>query len=234
MIRSILVFAIAALSFSQISATSSITGSKNFEGTIEFNVDYSGQGISAFKSMLPSKYVYNFLDGDAMFQMEGGMMSSMMGNVIFKGKEGVGYMVMDSEKKVYKIEKPEEDNAGKADVKLENLNEQEEVAGHMCDKYRMTSSQDGKTTVMLLWITKDFSVKKAGKMVSIGSSSSMFDSGVEGFPLKAKVTADAMGMTITIDLTAEKVDETKPSPELFVIPEDYEVEVFDPKKFGMK
>lgn len=210
--------------------------SQNFNGHIQFELDYKGSGVEQFKAMMPNSYDYFFLNGDMMMRINGGMAAAMMGDFIVYGKAGEAYMVKHSESKAYKMnadDAKKSDTGEKADVKVEDTGETVEILGYTCKKYKVTStSGDGAGQSQYLYATEELKISKPKKASDLGSTGSMFSDKVKGFPLKVEMTMNQAGMTITMIMTAVKIDDSKPDKGLFEIPDSYKIADFNPAMFG--
>ena len=209
-----------------------VNAQDKFNGTVHYKLDYMGSGIEAFKGMLPNGYTFKFLNGDMLMRMEGGMAAAMMGDIIHQGKKGDTYMLKPADKKALKMTSDKADDKASSDVKVDDTGETETIAGHKCKKYKVTINKDGETITNYIWATEDINVAKPKKASGMGSGGSLFVEEVKGYPLKVQVTSNMAGMSFTMTMTADKLDDTAPSKDLFVIPTDYKVEDFDPKAFG--
>lgn len=205
---------------------------EKFNGTVHYNLDYMGSGIEAFKGMLPSGYTFKFLNGDMLMRMEGGMAAAMMGDIVHLGQKGETYMLKPSDKKALRMASDENNATSNSDTKVEDTGETETIAGHKCKKYKVTINKDGESIINYIWATKDLDVVKPKKASGMGSGGSLFVDQIDGYPLKVQVTSNMAGMSFTMTMTADKLDNTAPSKDLFIIPSDYKVEDFDPKSFG--
>lgn len=209
-----------------------VNAQEKFNGTVHYNLDYMGSGIEAFKGMLPNGYTFKFLNGDMLMRMEGGMAAAMMGDIVHLGKKGETYMLKPADKKALKMASDGKDSNAGSDTKVEDTGETETIAGHKCKKYKVTVTKDGENLTNYIWATKDIDVVKPKKTGGMGSGGSLFVEQIDGYPLKVQVTSNMAGMSFTMTMTADKLDNTAPSKDLFVIPSDYKVEDFDPKAFG--
>lgn len=207
-----------------------VNAQEKFNGTVHYKLDYMGSGIEAFKGMLPNGYTFKFLNGDMLMRMEGGMAAAMMGDIVHQGKKGETYMLKPSDKKALKM--ASDDSKATADPKVEDTGETETIAGHKCKKYKVTITKDGESLINYIWATKDIDVVKPKKASGMGSGGSLFVEQIDGYPLKVQVTSNMAGMSFTMTMTADKLDDTAPSKDLFIIPSDYKIEDFDPKSFG--
>jgi len=153
----------------------------------------------------------------------------MMGRIVFLGKKGKAYMIKDSEETIYEMTREddgddEEDEGPEPDIV--DTGETMEIAGYTCTKYEIKAGE--QTSVA--WVTdkiKPAKAKKGGEAPSImgmgGSSSKL-----PGFPLRMENNQGPMKVIIT----ANTVDPTMPSKDLFKLPKGYEKEEFNPAMFG--
>lgn len=218
-----------AIVFSTLMA---VNAQEKFNGTVHYELDYMGSGIEAFKGMLPNGYTFKFLNGDMLMRMEGGMAASMMGDIVHLGKKGETYMLKPSEKKALKMKSDGGEEKNSSGVSVSTTGETETIAGYKCTKYKLTTTVNGEAVTNYIWATDELKVQKPKKASGMGSGGSLFVDEIQGYPLKVQVTSNMAGMSFTMTMTADKLDNTAPSKDLFVIPSDYKVEDFNPKAFG--
>ena len=215
--------------------TGSVFAQGNFSGQITYELDYKGQGVEAFKSMLPGSYDYFFRDGDMLFRMNGGMAAAMMGDFVVFGKQGEAYMVKHAESTAYRMDsdadkgKEEVDNAG---LKVEDTGETADILGYKCKKYKITLEDDEAKGTQYMWVTDKLNIAKPKGAGKVSSTGAMFSEKIKGFPLKVEMTMNQAGMVITMVMTATNIDDSKPEKSLFQIPDSYKIKEFNPAMFG--
>lgn len=124
-----------------------------------------------------------------------------------------------------KAEDIEEKIADQEKPKLEKLDEQKEILGYACQRYKLTLSQDGAETVQYMWITSQIRAPEiktpgAGQMGGFISTTD-----IPGFPMEVEVEIPQSGMTLL--LTAINIDITRVPAREFERPEGYEVKGFE-------
>jgi len=157
--------------------------------------------------------------------MNGGMMASMMGDMVTT-KDGT-VMINHNQKMAYDMDIKPEDLKDTAAPKIEKMDEEMEILGHKCQKYKVVSiGQLGETTTYV-WVTEDFQLPHFKSQATAAKNFSIKD--IPGVALKTQTSA--MGMTVT--QTATAIDQTKPKASEFKVPKGYERKKFDPKMFGI-
>ena len=198
---------------------------KPFEGTIKFTFKIMGEAAQQLEAFMPTGSNHSIKGSDYLIQTEGGMIKSMLGDVLIKGGEGATYMIKENDKIAYKF--TDEDNDGqdspaKPVVTVED--EILEIAGFKCKKYKVELDSPQGPLTIFVWATNDLKApaipKKAGGM---GSSSSVFMEGVDGIILKKMTSISQMGMSFTTIETANEVKAVKMSKKLFKVPGGYAV-----------
>lgn len=199
----------------------------NFDGTIVFNIEYSGDQAEMMNSMAPSAYIYHVRGDKVRFKMEGGMSSAMMGDIIIDGKKGESYMLRDSEKKALRFpEKTEEDQP---EVKVKRLSGSTEILGYTCHKYKVTSSTSQGTITQTMWVSPDLRLQLDRNAFQSSTAADMLAmKELDGIPLKMETAMPIGNMRMVrtaSELTWEKIAKSK-----FEIPKGYEVEELDIEK----
>ena len=210
---------------------------KSFEGTITYKISMEGEGAAQMAGMMPESYVYKIKESKMKVTMNGGMMASMMGDIVFDNEKEEGYMIQHSSSVAYKMMNSEEDKAElekmaeelKPDVQA--TNETTEIAGYKCKKYVVKMSTPQGDLEQTIWATEGLNVKRP-KNSSLGGGMSgiSFVDGIDGFPLKMSVGLP-MGMG-TMTLTASTIDKGGIADAEFEVPSNYEIKDFDPSMFG--
>lgn len=201
---------------------------QDFEGTLKYSIAMSGPGIDATqKAMLPTGYTITMKGVNSKFVTEGGMMASMLGDIISRGDEKATYMVNHTTKVANKLkdeDKKEEDK--KPNFKVTKENSTAKILGYDCQKYKVTSKDEsGEEQVIYLWAAKDLKLGTSHKSKSpvSGVGQFVFD-GVEGFPLKMEISNKMQGTEIKTVITATKIDLSKVNDADVSVPKDYKIE----------
>lgn len=194
-----------------------------FEGKMIYSLTLEGEGADQMAGMMPTSYEYWYSKGNIKFIMKGGMVSTMMGEIIVDGAKGITYMVKHDEQKAYKIT-PEED-AVDADPVVTRLDEQEKILGYKCQKYKVVTAgaaTGGGDKVQYVWAAAKltFAARKGGK---IKGGIDMSIKGVDGIPLKTET--DVQGMTMIMVCT--EIKKGKIDASEFKVPKNYTIEEFD-------
>ncbi len=193
---------------------------KSFEGTITFSMKVMGSGAEMMAAFMPTGSIHQYKGADYLMKFEGGMMGSMMGDILMK--DGVVYAVKTDEKTAYKFE---DEANGEAPPKPNISKEDEviEILGYKCQKYLAETETPQGPVSVYVWATQDLKIAKpktSGKS-SMMMSSSLFMEGVDGVVLKKMTNIDAMGMTLTTVETVTEIKAGKLSKKLFVIPKNF-------------
>ncbi len=199
---------------------------QDFEGSIKYNIAMTGPGMDAQKGMLPTAYNITVKGNNSKFVMEGGMLSSLMGDIIYRGDEKASYMVNHTTKTANRLKKEENNDEKKPDVKVTKESGTAKILGYDCQKYKVVSKDEsGAEQTVFLWAAKDIKINSANKSKTPGGGLGqfMFD-GVEGFPLKMEIKAKVQGSEILTTVTATKVDLSKVSDAAISVPKDYKIE----------
>ena len=106
-----------------------------FQGTIKYDFNMDGEGIEAYKAMLPTGMEITVLKTDVITEIKGGMAAMAMGRTITKTKTGISYMIKDSEETIYvmdpaKMKKEGDDDAAAADPTVTKEDEVLTIAGY--------------------------------------------------------------------------------------------------------
>lgn len=201
--------------------------SGSFDGTMVFDISYSGERQEMMNSMAPSSYTYHVRDNKIKFIMEGGMTSAMMGDILIDGDDGNSYMLKDSEEKALRFPQKSEDE--NSEVNVEKLNETTSIQGYECTKYKVvTSTSEGDVTQMM-WVTPELRIDiNRDAFQSSTAAGNLAMKKIDGMPLKieSRIPMGNMRMTMTAsDIKWEKIDQSE-----FEIPSHYKVEQFDPEQ----
>ena len=204
-----------------------LSAQETFQGTVEYKYEMKGEGAEMMAAFMPEKMVVKYSEKSMLTYMEGGMMGDMMGRIVVNGESGENFVVKDDEQAIYliKAEDIEEKIAGQEEPKLEKLDEQKDILGYACRRYKLTLSQDGAETVQYMWITgqlraPEIKTPGAGQMGGFISTTD-----IPGFPMEVEVEIPQSGMTLL--LSAVNIDQARVPASEFERPEGYEVKGFE-------
>ena len=205
-----------------------VSAQKTFDGVIEYDMKYMGEGADMFASMMPSSYTYKFEGTNMKFKMNGGMMAAMMGTMVVKTekKEPILYVIKDAEQKAYKIavEEENEEDEEKPDVTITKLDEVITIGGYECQKWEVVTVTDEGDATQHIWATEDLVIKRPKGSDKMKGGGNLFVDGVKGFPLKIMTTVNMGGMMVTMIQTASEIKRGEFPRNEFDVPEGYEVE----------
>jgi len=198
-----------------------------FEGSIQYSFKLTGDMASLMSSFMPESMIFRFKENNIAMNTIGGMMANM-GNVVYSGKDNEAFMIDNSARKAYKLGRKSDDLKPKPPLVVK---EQEviDIAGYPCVKYKVvTRDKEGNAQISYLWATEKIQIKKSESPTADANQLQGFMiKGVNGVPLKMMNTQASVG---TIVLTALKVTKEKLEDNLFVVPQGYTLEDFDPMK----
>lgn len=201
-----------------------------FNGTVTFAVELKGDMVDMLKSIMPNKQIYYYSEGNFRMESVGGL-SSGQGDVLFQAKTGKTYILNTMRKKAQEMTNDESDTAKETDVQVTETGETTDILGYKCHKYKVVIKTKDGEMVQYIWATKELEPVKPKGASNIDAISAITDK-IKGMPLKIEMEISQMGMSFSMITTATNIDNKKPSADLFVIPSDYTVEAFDPKKIG--
>jgi hypothetical protein len=92
----------------------------------------------------------------------------------------------------------------------------------------VVKTKEGEIT-QYIWATKEIEPVKPKSSDNVGGMAAITNK-IKGMPLKIEMEFEQGGMSFTMITTATAIDDTKPNKDLFVIPSNYTIEAFDPKK----
>ncbi len=188
---------------------------QGFEGTIKFSMDYKGDQAEMIKQQMPSANIVTIKGSNTKVVMEGGMMSSMIGDVINKGDEKTTYFVQAANKVVYKVKNDElkgGDNQ-QDNPKVTKESSTATILGYKCQKYKVETTSGTN----YVWATKDIDIGTVDFRGKIAYK------GVEGVVMKQEMNITEQGMTFTIIMTMVSFDKKTVSDSEFTFPSDYAV-----------
>lgn len=201
-----------------------------FNGTVTFSVELKGDMVDMLKSMMPNKQVYHYSEGNFRMETLGGMASGQ-GDILYQAKNDKTYILNTARKKAQEMTNGQSETTKDADVTVTETGETEVILGYKCDKYKVVIKTKDGEMVQYIWATKDLQPVKPKNASNIEAMSAITDK-IKGMPLKIQLEINQMGLSFLMVTTATNIDNKKPSDDLFVIPSDYTVEAFDPKKIG--
>lgn len=146
-----------------------------------------GEGAQMIESMMPSASYYLVRGKDVLFKMEGGMMTMMLGDILYLNKTNLSYMIKKAEKTAYKIE---QELTTDKKFKPTIIKEDEIVKklGYDCQKYKVITKSGGVETVQYVWTTNAFKFPGIWKNKATGNNNLKIE-GVDGLPLKLITSA---------------------------------------------
>lgn len=201
-----------------------------FNGTVTFAVELKGDMVDMLKSMMPNKQIYYYSDGNFRMETSGGMASGQ-GDVLYQAKTGKTYILNTVRKRAQEMTNDGSDAAKNSDVQVTETGETADILGYKCDKYKVVIKTKDGEMVQYIWATKELQPVKPKDASNIEAISAITDK-IKGMPLKIEMEISQMGLSFSMITTATNIENKKPSADLFVIPPDYTVEAFDPKKIG--
>lgn len=215
------------LSLSAAALTVLSVFAQDFEGTLKYSIAMSGGGIEAQKAMLPTGYTFVIKGNNSKFITEGGMVSSMIGDVIYRGDEKTTYLVNNTTRTANKLEKTDSKEDKKSDLKVTKESGTAKILGYDCQKYKVVSKdpESGSEQIIYLWASKDLKLSASNKSESpVGGIGQFMFEGVDGFPLKMETITKIQGSEIKTIMTATKIDLSKVSESEVSIPKGYRIE----------
>lgn len=188
---------------------------QGFEGVIKFSMDYKGDQADLVKQQMPSSTTITIKGNNTKVVTTGGVMASMIGDVINKGDEKTSYFIQSANKTVYKVKNDELKNDKKDDdgPKVTKENSTAKILGYTCQKYKVET----KSGINYVWATKEIDI---GNVEFRGKVSYK---GVEGMVMKQEMNITDQGMTFVITMTMVSFDKKSVADAEFVIPSDYTV-----------
>lgn len=189
------------------------------EGKVVYDVTFEGEEINPMvKAMLPSEVVTYFGDNKTCMVISMGM--NMMETKLVSDASSYKYttMVAAMGKKIAMIlDKAQVDKnyLDRVDLKVVHTNEVKEIAGMQCKKATVTDSTDHTYDV---YYTEDLAISNP-------NWSSPFRD-IDGLLMEYSIQVGGMKM----NLKAKEIVNIEQDPEIFKVPNDYEI-VTDPNAF---
>lgn len=186
-----------------------------FEGEMVFEISLSGEGASELAPFMPTGYFFKMKGPDLLFKMEGGMMAAMLGEMLIKGDEGVGYLMKHDERYAYRFSLDVQESGVVPTVT--ETGESETILGYSCKKYRVLTIDEssGEELEAFYWVTQEINLH--GAAANSQGAKNLQVMGIKGCVLKT--TTNQMGFLITNQLKSIKPQAL--SASLFKIPSDY-------------
>lgn len=204
-----------ALLFLCFIATTNLFAQKAFEGYIKYSFKMTGEGMEMMESMMPNSMELYSGKKAMMIKMNGGMMESMLGEIVSTSKES--FMVKHSEKAAYifKADEVKDDNP-----KVVKEDEVITINGLSCQKYKVTKNTAQGEQTAYIWLNSDY------KLPAMGSkgAENMSVPGVPGIAMKTMTSTGGM----TVVLTATEFKKGKQDKKYFAIPKGYAKKDYDP------
>ena len=204
----------------------SVMAQKTFYGTVEYTYEVTGAEAAMMAMMLPQKMVIQYGKAGMSTEMEGGMMSGMLGRMVVNSKTDERFSIKDSEKTVYMMDKEEVDKAQESVKdqldKPQKLDETAEILGYTCHKYRLVINTPQGSMEQFIWATDKLTPPEIAlpDNPTIGS----LDFGVDGMPMKVEIALP--GTSSKLIMLATDIDADEPDPALFERPESYTIKKF--------
>jgi len=204
-----------SLFFVCLTATTSLFAQKVFEGHISYSFKIIGEGVEAYESMMPTSMDIYSSKKAIMVKMNGGMMETMMGEIVSTPKES--FMIKHSEKTTYIIK---EEAAKDENPKVVKEGEIITICGLSCQKYKVTKTTTQGEQTSYVWINTDYKFPVTGGK----GAENMGVPGVSGIAMKTM--SSQAGMTVV--LTATEFKTGKQDKKYFTVPKGYAKKDFDP------
>lgn len=211
--------------------TALVVEAQNFEGILKYDLKYEGEQVAQFASMMPSGYSLKMKGDNSKFSINGGMMSSFMGDVITDMKGELSYVLMPSQKTVYKVSTKDADKTTPKPT-VTNTGLKETIKGYNCVKYKVVfKGEKGEELISYMWTTKDLNIKLPAT-ASKQSALQIYD-GIDGFPVKIEQNISQMGISFSLTVTLNEAKQMAVADSEFKLPPDYRVQEGMPDFGGM-
>ncbi len=203
-------------------AASLFSSAQNFEGALKYDLKYEGEMVDQFASMMPNSYTLKMKGEQSRFAIQGGMVSSFMGDIITDGK-GVSYMLMPSQKLAYKISDAEPAKEEPVNYKVTNTGINETIKGYKCTKYKVVlKGEKGEEVTSYMWASKDLKITMPKS--SSNQNALRAYQGIDGFPVKIEQNMNQMGISFSMTVVLNEVKEGSIADSEFKLPSDYKVQ----------
>lgn len=200
-----------------------------FEGSLQFNVAFSGgdlQERAQVTMLVPESYTLYIKGGQTKILMRGGMIGLTMGEVVIDGSTGRGFVISHMNSKAYEIVADPSLKERIAPV-IADENETIVIAGYECRKYRITRVNPSGAMTQYMWVTDAIQLDLAASLGSaLKDSMPFWTEGLSGCPLR--ITTSFPGTAMSMTLTATEVKPHVVDPSIFVVPAGYAIEAINP------
>jgi len=187
-----------------------LLSAQNFEGVIKYGWTCSDSKVA---SMMPTTSIITIKGTNAKVVMEGGMMASMMGEMISIGSEKATYFLIASEKTAYKVKTDEVNTKKNDDAVVTKENSTAVILGYKCQKYKVVT----KSSTIYVWATTEIDLSNVDYKGKLGYK------GVEGMIMKHEMNVVDNGKTYVMTMTMTAYEKKTISDSVFKIPSDYTV-----------
>ena len=191
-----------------------------FEGQIDYAVKVVNDPEGKYKTILPTKYSLFMQPNRVRFYVEGGIISSLFGGMIFDGKNEKAYMLMKSSRLAYELPQNEKNaldkEAEKVHSKVQSFDDSIQIKGFWCKKYIVESEEDGQKMKNELWITKRLVSKYPPNLTKYLPA--LFHHSIEGMPLKV-ISFSEPGREVHFE--ASEIMEEGVSNSHFEVPDEF-------------
>jgi hypothetical protein len=188
-----------------------------FEGIVRYKSELKGNS-PIMEGMMPDSFIFLFKDKDVRLMVVGGIISSMMGDIISKGDSNVSFMLDDIEKIAYRYDPYKYEKALSPDI--EETEKTQQHLNKKCKLYKVNyATKDGYVETSV-WTTNDITLAIPDNNPM---SRNFVFNGVEGFPMliESKVTYQQNEFEMIIRAVSII---KKPIPDKeFLIPPDYKI-----------
>ncbi len=202
-------------------ATTNLFAQKVFEGHISYSFQILGENSEMAAGMMPTSMEFYSNKKNTLVKMEGGLLATMMGDMLATSKES--YQIKHEEKIAYVIKKTEPAKNDGAKVVKED--EVITLQGLSCQKYKVTKTDDKGEQLVYIWISTDYILPLTGGK----GTENLSVPGVPGMAMK--IMSSQMGLTVVI--TATEMQQTKQDKKYFSVPKGYAKKDFVPGEMGM-
>lgn len=197
---------------------------KTFQGTLEYKIEMTGGMAEMMAGMMPEKYIFEVLKSDYLLYMQGGLVSDMMGKVLYLDKTGEAFIIKDSDSTIYTIDLTQQ---ATPQTTVTATDETKEIMGYTCKKYNVISVVDDIATTQYVWANEKYMLPKVKNSQGLNMNSTFYFDGINGMPMRTEIEVE--GMLISMELI--NIDTKKPSKTHFTLPKDYTVKPFDANTF---
>ncbi|MBK6731920.1 MAG: DUF4412 domain-containing protein [Bacteroidetes bacterium] len=197
---------------------------KTFQGTLEYKIEMSGGMAEMMAGMMPEKYIFEVLKSDYLLYMQGGLVSEMMGKVLYQDNTGEAFIIKDGDSTIYTIDLTQQ---ATPQTTVTATDETKEILGYTCKKYNVISVVDDIATTQNVWANEKYLLPKVKNSQGLNMNSTFYFDGIKGMPMRTEIEVE--GMVISMELI--NMETKKPSKTHFTLPKDYAVKPFDANTF---